>query len=265
MHLSHNKRIRRIMEEIAKVSGYLWNKGWAESNAGNISVDVSLCLVPEHALRRRLSAAGRTSKRTIAGHYLLVTAAGARMRDVARFPNHNLLLIRVLGKDNGYEIVSGLSGLRPTSELVSHLAIHACLSRRGFKTNAVIHTHPLNLTALSFIPAFSSEIEVNRILLAMLPEVKITLPEGIGAVTYRCPGTESLARATSRSMRKHRLVIWQKHGVIAAGQSVNEAFDIIDTADTAAGIFLACLRTGHRPAGLTAAQQAELERKFRKQ
>ena len=36
-----NKKIAKIITEVAGLANYLWQKGWAERNAGNISVNLS--------------------------------------------------------------------------------------------------------------------------------------------------------------------------------------------------------------------------------
>ena len=33
--------LRAVVEQIAEVTGYLWQKGWAERNGGNITVNVT--------------------------------------------------------------------------------------------------------------------------------------------------------------------------------------------------------------------------------
>ena len=36
--------IKQVLKDISEVSGYMWNKGWAEKNAGNISVNITQIL-----------------------------------------------------------------------------------------------------------------------------------------------------------------------------------------------------------------------------
>ncbi len=35
------KELQNVVDEIAEVSGYMWERGWAERNAGNFTVDVT--------------------------------------------------------------------------------------------------------------------------------------------------------------------------------------------------------------------------------
>ena len=36
-----NRNVREIILEMAEIAGYLWERGWAEQNAGNISVNIT--------------------------------------------------------------------------------------------------------------------------------------------------------------------------------------------------------------------------------
>ncbi len=39
--INQNASIKEIILEVAEVAKYLWQRGWAERNAGNISVNIS--------------------------------------------------------------------------------------------------------------------------------------------------------------------------------------------------------------------------------
>lgn len=39
--LDNNSALRREVESVAEVAGYLWQKGWAERNGGNITVNIT--------------------------------------------------------------------------------------------------------------------------------------------------------------------------------------------------------------------------------
>ena len=92
----------------------------------------------------------------------------------------------------------------------------------------------------------------------MHPEVKVTLPEGVGFAPYCCPGTGELADATIKSLVEKRITVWEKHGVVAIGRDVTEAFDLVDTISKAAEIFFICKMAGMEPEGLNKAQLEEL-------
>ena len=45
--LENRPELARRVEEVAEVAGYLWQKGWAERNGGNITVNVTECIDDE--------------------------------------------------------------------------------------------------------------------------------------------------------------------------------------------------------------------------
>jgi len=257
------RELENLITDIAEVAGYLWERGWAEQNAGNLSVDVTGLIGNTKDTSDRFP--GRSMKiprPELAGHSYLITAAGARFRDIARQPEGNLLIIQISGKLDGYSYLWGWQGdnVKPTSELIPHLKIHGFLCQSGFPQKIVLHTHPTHLITLTHIERYTREDEINRLLWSMLPEVKINVPEGIGFVPYQCPGSEALADATLKALEQHRIVLWEKHGCTAIGTGVFEAFDIIDTMNKAASIFFLCKSAGYEPRGLTSAQMDELDR-----
>ena len=96
----------------------------------------------------------------------------------------------------------------------------------------------------------------------MHPELKMFLPEGVGLAPYRCPGTEELAEVTLTALQEHRIVLWEKHGCLATGADVMEAFDLIDMINKAAQIFLLGRCAGYEVQGLTESQIKELKERL---
>jgi rhamnulose-1-phosphate aldolase len=265
--LPWNDALRAVLGGIADLAALLWEKGWAERNAGNVSVDVTDAAGPaaeaSEGAFRPLSGA---LPREVAGRCFLAKATGSRFRDIARRPEGGILLLRVSEALDGYRVLGGgdRSGREATSEFLSHLKVHGLLRRRNLPQRAVLHTHPTHLIALTHAPECAGEDALNRILWAMHPEVKVVLPEGAGLVPYVCPGTEALADATLHALDSRRLAVWRMHGAVAVGADVAEAFDLADTADKAARIYLLCKGAGFQPEGLTRENLEELERKFGK-
>jgi len=258
--------ITRIISDIAELGKYLWQKGWAERNAGNISVNINE-YVPDE-MKAELSEQQEacleldTSYPGIAGYYFLVTGTGKRMRDLAVDPEHNALMIRVNDKGTGYYILS-LSGIdtniHPTSELFAHLAIHQQLVANGACERAVVHTHPNELISITQIRDFCNERALNRLLWGMHPETMVIVPDGAGYLPYMLPGSREIADATLEKFQNHKVVIWEKHGCFAIGRDVFEAFDLIDTLAKSAQIYFQCRAAGHEPEGLTDERIAELK------
>lgn len=264
--ITPDSQLQQRIQDVAKVAGYLWQKGWAEANAGNISVDVTEH-IHNHSLNAVQNSKFELSRQypELAGRFLLVSGSGTRMRDVAKNPPRNLCIIRISEQADSYQIVWGggaAPNLRPTSELPSHLTIHQQFRRQGLSSKAIVHTHPDELVAITHIPEFADQEKLNTVLLSMHPETIIAHPGGVGLVSYTLPGTDDLARATIAALERRTTVIWQQHGCLATGADVFEAFDRIDTLVKAAHIFFLCKQAGYLPEGLTQAHLHDLRRKF---
>jgi rhamnulose-1-phosphate aldolase len=256
--------VAEVARDMAEVGSHLWTRGWAERNAGNLSADVTDLLAsdqPDLRQLRKLPAAIRSS--ALAGRSFLITATGARLRELATRPGRGLLLVRIEDDLDGYRVVwGGQPTSRATSELPAHLEIHGLLRDGRASHTAIVHTHPTHLIALTHFDSTTREHEISRLLWSMHPEVRVVLPDGVGFAPYRCPGTEDLAAATVEALQSHRLCLWEKHGCVCVGRDVLEAFDLIDTVDKAAEIYLLCCNAGHPPQGLDSDQLDELARTF---
>jgi rhamnulose-1-phosphate aldolase len=254
--------MKQILSDIAEIAGLISERGWAERNAGNVSVDVTEQYRGKKG--RPESAEFKTAKKypELAGRYYLVTATGSRFRDIAKAPEKHVSVARIADDLHGYHLVGepGNSGCTPTSEFPSHLGIHAHLRRCDPSKKVVLHTHPDCLLALTHIRQYLSEDALNQLLWSMHPEMKIVMPDGVGVVPYGVPGSEALAEATVRVLEKHRMVLWEKHGCVAVGRDVFDAFDLIDTANKSASVFFLVKSAGFEPEGLSTAQLEELAR-----
>ena len=260
------REIAKVVAELSELGKIIWSKGWAERNAGNISVNIDELLTDESREKlRRLSGSFHemdTSYPAIAGSFFLVTGTGKRMRELAANPEDNALIIRVTEAGNGYQAISvsdSEGSVLPTSELSSHLAIHDQLIRTSAPERSVVHTHPTELISLTQIRQFCDEKALNQLLWGMHPETMIFIPEGAGFLPYMLPGSREIADATLEKFMGHKVVIWEKHGCFAIGNDIFEAFDLVDTLNKSALIYLQCRAAGHEPEGLPEEKLAELK------
>ena len=256
--------LENIITNIAEVARILWKLGWAESNAGNISVNVTEH-IPEDIkeLNKFPSKEIDKSYPELSGFSFFITGAGTRMRDLAKEPSGNACILRLAEKSNRYHILwGGRSDLsvEPTSEIHSHLSIHRFLLQKKAPQKVIIHAHPEELIALTHVHEYKQESKLNRLLRSMNPAVKIIIQKGVGLVPYRVPGSDELAQATVKAIEKHDVVLWEKHGCLAIGADVLEAFDRVDILNKAARIFFMCKNAGLDPAELSDTQLDELER-----
>lgn len=238
-----NQGAQGVAAEIAEIASLLWQKGWAEAGAGNISVNVTEFYPGIRMDFRTFPMVPLEVKYPALAHnYLFITAKGSRMRNLAKDPGAGLCLVKISKKGDEYQVLfeDPETPLYPSSELPSHFAIHNQLLKggRGEEEKAVVHTHCHELIALSHDKKLQSEAAMNEVLLNMHTETAFFIPEGIGYVPLAEPGSLALAKATLKSLKSHKIVLWEKHGCLATGKDVNEAFDRIDLMAKAAKIYL---------------------------
>ena len=236
-----NQGAQGVAAGIAEIASLLWQKGWAEAGAGNISVNVTEYYPGIHIDFRTFPMVPLEVKYPALAHcYLFITAKGSRMRQLAKDPGAGLCLVKISKKGDGYQVLfeDAENPLFPSSELPSHFAIHNHLVKQGRGEKAIVHTHCHELIALSHDKKLQSEAAMNEVLLNMHTETAFFIPEGIGYVPLAEPGSLALAKATLKSLKNHSIVLWEKHGCLATGKDVNEAFDRIDLMAKAARIYL---------------------------
>ena len=121
MKLIKNDKLECQIADVAEVAGYLWQRGWAERNGGNISVNVTDLLTDEEKALPAISERYPLPKvmNALKGNFFLVTGTNRRMRYVASHPMENMAVIRISDTGDWYEIIAD-NPVRPTSELPSH-------------------------------------------------------------------------------------------------------------------------------------------------
>ena len=251
------------VEKIAEVAGYLWQNGWAERNGGNITVNVTEFADDEMKQMPAISEVKQigVTLPALKGCYFYCKGTGKRMRDLARRPMDNGSVIRILDDCASYVIIAD-NAVMPTSELPSHLTVHAHLIETGSSYKATVHTHPIELVAMSHNRKFLGKDVLTNILWSMIPETKAFCPLGLGVVPYELPGSNSLADATLKELEDYDVVLWEKHGVFAKGLDVMDAFDQIDVLSKSAKIYIDSRCMGFEPEGMSQEQLLEMTKAF---
>lgn len=235
-----NQGAQGAAAEIAEVASLLWQKGWAEAGAGNISVNVTGFYPGIHIDFRTFPMIPMEVKYPALAHnYIFITAKGSRMRHLAKDTGAGLCLIKISKKGDGYQVLfeDPENPHEPSSELPSHFAIHNLMVKKGGVEKAVLHTHCHELVALSHDKNLQDEKKMNEVLLNMHTETAFFIPEGIGYVPLLKPGSQELAKATLKALKDHRVVLWEKHGCLSTGKDVHEAFDLMEMMAKAAKIY----------------------------
>ena len=261
--IDNNPELKHQIEQVAEVASYLWQKGWAERNGGNIVINVTdqlnsqLVRLPQCDNPTTPIAIGTTLPH-LKGCYFFCKGTNRRMRDLARWPMDNGSIIRILDDCAHYEIVADKL-VMPTSELPSHLSVHNYLIGKGSPYKASLHTHPIELVAMTHHRPFLEKDVLTQILWSMIPETRAFCPKGLGIVPYLLPSSVALGEATLNTLDEgYDVVMWEKHGVFAVDTDIMAAFDQVDVLNKAAQIYMSARSMGFEPEGMSEAQMKEL-------
>ncbi len=121
---------------------------------------------------------------------------------------------------------SVLSGPKPSIETRFHLALY----RLEPGTNAIVHCHPLNCIALTIkgMPLRCNLTPEGVLLLGRVP-----------TIGYYTPGTQELVDAVAE-MHSCQAMLMERHGAIAQGRNLEEAFDRMEELEFQAELSMMC-------------------------
>ena len=230
-----------FVKEMCDTTANMYRLGWDERNGGNISyrIDASLAeayLDPGKALR---TLPLEFDASFLAGQYFIVTATGKYFKYVKEDPQNNMGVIRIRPDGKSYDILWGFAdGGRPTSELPTHLMNHIERLKADPKHRVVMHCHPLNTLAMTFVHDLG-EKAFTKTLWRMCTECIIVFPEGVGVLPWMVCGNGAIGEATAEKIKTRRIVLWAMHGIFGTGETMDEAFGLIETVEKAAQIYMA--------------------------
>jgi len=245
--MSHSLLNSWFVQGMVKATSDMWLKGWDERNGGNVSLrllDEDIVGYADQFIPLEPRPIGESIP-ALAGQHYLVTGSGKFFRNVQLDPEENLCILRVSEDGNNYQILWGCRGGGvPTSEISAHLKSHEVRQRvTDGAARVIMHCHATNLIALTFVLPTNSAA-VTRALWEGSTECLVVFPEGVGLLPWIVPGTTEIGAATAVSMEKHPLTLWPFHGVFGTGNTLDEAFGLIDTAEKSAEILVKVLSMG---------------------
>ncbi len=263
---SYPETLEEVLDSIGSAGRRLNDIDSVEAGAGNISAcfNWEVDLTELFGVSREIDLPFEAP--SLAGYTVLVTGSGCRLRQLARNTRNNLgaVVVHEGGRTGTLHYRRKGNFDRPTSEFNSHLAVHEDQVReRGIPFHAVIHAQPPHLTLLSHIPEYQSTALLNRAILRWEPETIVQLREGVGYLPFMVPGSEELMQANVANLRRHQIVLWAKHGVMARSDtSPLKACDRIEYAETGALYEYLNLCAGGRAEGLSEAELGRVVRAF---
>lgn len=234
-----------FIKDMMNITDVMWHLGWDERNGGNISY-----LLKEEEISPFLNTS--TVLKTIdldfevkelVGQFFIVTGSGKYFRNVKRNPEECLGLIQVNNEGTGIKILWGLhNNSVPTSELPTHFMGHIERLKTNKNHRVVMHCHPTHTVAMTFTHQLDETF--TKTLWQMCTECIVVFPEGVAILPWMVPGTPEIGKKTAKELSDHRLVIWPHHGIFGVGESIDDAFGLIETAEKAAEVY--SLVSSHR-------------------
>jgi L-fuculose-phosphate aldolase len=155
---------------------------------------------------------GNVSAR-LAGGLVLVTPSGVSKADLRPA---DLLVVDGQGR-----LRRGRG--RPSSELRMHLAVYGARP----DVRAVVHAHPLAAVALT-VAGLPPPNDV-------LPEASVVLGP-VAVAPFSTPGTDEVPAALAPLLPGHDVVLLERHGALALGRSLGEAFGRLETLERVARV-----------------------------
>jgi L-fuculose-phosphate aldolase len=152
---------------------------------------------------------------------LLVTPSGANKGFISA---RDLVVVR---ESDGAVVGRG----RASTELRMHLAAYAARP----DVNAVVHAHPITAVALTVagLPPPND----------LMPEASVVLGEVVVA-PFSTPGTDEVPRALAPFIGAHDVLLLERHGALALGRDLFQAYDRLETLERVAQVALAARLLG---------------------
>ena len=131
--------MEKLQSEVIRTAHDLWLKGWAERNAGNLSVRLLPGELDEDTRRNGPWRPLATTIPELGGEHFLFTDTGSHMRLVELDPLRSTSVIELDANGECFRLVRGDAESGPTSEIMPHLRVHTARKRvSGSADRAVI-------------------------------------------------------------------------------------------------------------------------------
>lgn len=154
---------------------------------------------------------GNVSVRLADGTFL-ITASGVNK---GHLTVHDLVVVDAAG--------GTLRGGRASTELRMHLAAYAARP----DVHAVVHAHPITAVALTVAGAPPPD--------DLVPEAAVTLGP-VAVAPFAVPGTDEVPASIAPLLARHDVILLERHGALALGRTLPEAFDRMETLERVARV-----------------------------
>lgn len=252
----------KFFNEFINMAALCCSLGWNERNGGNMSYRIKKedidAIKTELSFDKQWTPIGVTVE-NLANECFLVTGSGKYFRYTKSEPENSVCIAQIDEKGENYRILWGLKeGGRPTSEFPTHLLNHSVkMDITGGKHRLVMHVHPVNTIALTFVLP-QNDRDFTREIWDMMPECAVVFPRGIGILPLMLTGSIDIAKATAEKFKTYDVVVWSMHGIFSSGEDFRSVFGIIETVEKAAEILVKVISMGGKKIRPTSEQIVEV-------
>ena len=218
----------------------MYNHGWDERNGGNVSVMLDEAELAEYLdtslVLRRIPMT--FAEPALDGKIFIVTGTGKYFKNAKYDPAANLGIVRLAEGGAVAELLWGFTdGGKFTSEFPAHIMSHAVALGKHPEHRVVMHCHPTNIIAMTFVHSLDSR-EFTVDIWRTCTECLVVFPDGINVLPWMLCGTNEIGVATAEQMKTARMVVWAQHGIYGTGRDLDEVFGLIETAEKGAEIYM---------------------------
>jgi L-fuculose-phosphate aldolase len=181
-----------IKEQMCDICRKMWQLGWVAANDGNVSVRL-----PDGTF--------------------LVTPTGISKSFIT--PE------KILKINDKAEVLDGLPGYKPSSEIKMHLRCY----RDRSDVNGVVHAHPPTATGYAVAGLSLDDYSMIETVIAI---------GSIPLTPYGTPSTSEVPEAIAPYLQDHDVMLLQNHGALALGSDIYTAYFRMETLELFAKISL---------------------------
>lgn len=238
LHMDFETFIKKLEKPFIKLE----KKNWTEAQSGNFSCRCSLTDDKFYIVKKEIL--HKNPFKYLQGEKLLISKKGADLNNYSEMITRGIALIEFY--EDHYLIKSMDENLNISSEFYSHFLLQNQLIKTKSEKKFILHVHPDEFIAVSHIEYLSSSEKLTDLIFSILPESKLHLSEGIMMVPYHQPGSIALAEASLRNFTGQDIIIWQKHGILALAEDMDQAINKIETGVKALKIYFLLCSAGNR-------------------
>ncbi|MBS1982638.1 MAG: class II aldolase/adducin family protein [Bdellovibrionales bacterium] len=168
--------------------------------------------------------------------------------------NEQTIFMTPSARHKGYISESDLAQITPTNQVISgspsgERLMHLAIYQQCAQARAVVHAHPPAATAWSIAQPHLKELPakcISEVILAV---------GALPIVPYARPGTQAMGDVLIPYLPHHRVMILGRHGAVAWGEDIEEAYNGIERLEHSAQT----LMYAHMLGGLTELPESEVE------